>query len=46
MTDAAHLHWAAEALWQQLEPYLPGISVEVLARAESTNTLLLERARP
>lgn len=52
MSDAAppspqtsHLHWAAEALWQQLEPYLPGISVEVLARAESTNTLLLERAR-
>jgi BirA family transcriptional regulator, biotin operon repressor / biotin---[acetyl-CoA-carboxylase] ligase len=45
MTDPAHLHWAAEALWQQLDPYLPGISVEVLARAESTNTLLLERAR-
>jgi BirA family biotin operon repressor/biotin-[acetyl-CoA-carboxylase] ligase len=42
---ASHLHWSAEALWQQLEPYLPGISVEVLARAESTNTLLLERAR-
>ncbi len=40
-----HLHWRAEALWQQLEPYLPGLSVEVLARAESTNTLLLERAR-
>ena len=41
----AHLHWSAETLWQQLEPYLPGISIEVLARAESTNTLLLERAR-
>jgi BirA family biotin operon repressor/biotin-[acetyl-CoA-carboxylase] ligase len=41
----SHLQWSAEALWQQLEPYLPGISVEVLARAESTNTLLLERAR-
>jgi BirA family biotin operon repressor/biotin-[acetyl-CoA-carboxylase] ligase len=40
-----HLHWAAEALWQQLDAYLPGISIEVLARAESTNTLLLERAR-
>jgi len=46
MTEAnAHLHWAAESLWQQLEPALPGISVEVLARADSTNTLLLERAR-
>lgn len=37
--------WRAEALWQQLEPYLPGLSVEVLASAESTNSLLLERAR-
>ena len=39
------LHWQADALWQQLEPYLPGLSVEVLARAESTNSLLLDRAR-
>ena len=42
---SSHLHWQADALWQQLEPYLPGLSVEVLARAESTNSLLLERAR-
>ena len=41
----AHPHWGAEALWQQLEPLLPGLSIEVLARAESTNTVLLERAR-
>jgi len=41
----AHLHWGAEALWQRLEPLLPGIAVEVLARSESTNTVLLERAR-
>lgn len=41
----AHPHWGAETLWQQLEPLLPGLSVEVLARAESTNTLLLDRAR-
>lgn len=41
----SHLHWQADELWQQLEPYLPGLSVEVLARAESTNSLLLERAR-
>jgi BirA family transcriptional regulator, biotin operon repressor / biotin---[acetyl-CoA-carboxylase] ligase len=39
------LVWHADGLWQQLEPYLPGISVEVLARVESTNTVLLERAR-
>lgn len=42
---ATHLQWRAEALWRQLEPHLPDLSVEVLARAESTNTLLLERAR-
>ena len=39
------LHWGAEALWQQLEPLLPGLSVEVVARIASTNTALLERAR-
>jgi BirA family transcriptional regulator, biotin operon repressor / biotin---[acetyl-CoA-carboxylase] ligase len=47
-TDAlasSHLHWQADDLWQQLEPYLPGLSVEVLARTDSTNSLLLERAR-
>jgi BirA family transcriptional regulator, biotin operon repressor / biotin---[acetyl-CoA-carboxylase] ligase len=35
----------AEALWQQLEPLLPGLSVEVLPSCGSTNTMLLERAR-
>ena len=45
MSGPHHPHWGAEALWQRLEPLLPGLSVEVLARAESTNTLLLERAR-
>ncbi len=44
--SAQPLHWHADALWQQLVPYLPGLSVEVLARADSTNSLLLERARP
>jgi BirA family transcriptional regulator, biotin operon repressor / biotin---[acetyl-CoA-carboxylase] ligase len=41
----APLHWGAETLWQQLEPLLPGLSVEVVARTTSTNTQLLERAR-
>lgn len=45
MTDLHHLQWGAEALWQQLEPLLPGISIEVVARLESTNTRLLDRAR-
>jgi BirA family biotin operon repressor/biotin-[acetyl-CoA-carboxylase] ligase len=42
---STHLQWGAEALWESLQPLLPGISVEVLARVESTNTRLLERAR-
>ena len=33
------------SLQQQMEPLLPGLSVEVLPRCESTNTLLLQRAR-
>ena len=43
--DGRHLHWGAESLWLQLEPLLPGLSVEVVARVGSTNTHLLERAR-
>jgi len=42
---ADHLNWDAQALWRQLDPLLPGISVEVLGRVASTNTRLLERAR-
>lgn len=45
MSSAGHLHWGAEALWESLLPLLPGVSVEVLPRCESTNTKLLERAR-
>jgi BirA family transcriptional regulator, biotin operon repressor / biotin---[acetyl-CoA-carboxylase] ligase len=39
------LQWSAQALWQQLEPLLPRLSVEVVHRTVSTNTALLERAR-
>ncbi len=42
---SSHLHWDADALWRQLQPLLPGLSVEVLARVESTNTLLMDRGR-
>jgi BirA family transcriptional regulator, biotin operon repressor / biotin---[acetyl-CoA-carboxylase] ligase len=45
MDAPQHLRWNAEGLWQQLQPLLPGLSVEVLARCDSTNTRLLERAR-
>ncbi len=45
MPTGQHLNWGAEALWQGLEPLLPGLSVEVVARVDSTNTRLLDRAR-
>lgn len=44
-SGSGHWHWGAQELWAQLEPLLPGLSVEVLARAPSTNGVLLERAR-
>lgn len=37
--------WGVEALWEQLLPLLPGLSVEVVDRTASTNSALLERAR-
>jgi len=37
--------WGARDLWSRLEPLLPGLSVQVVARSASTNTDLLERAR-
>lgn len=45
MNDPRHLAWGAQDLWMQLSPLLPGLSVEVMARLESTNTELLNRAR-
>lgn len=36
---------AAEAMWPALHARLPGVSLEVLASADSTNTRLLQRAR-
>jgi BirA family biotin operon repressor/biotin-[acetyl-CoA-carboxylase] ligase len=39
------LAWDAEALWRQLEPLLPGLAVEVVARSDSPNTHLLQRLR-
>jgi BirA family biotin operon repressor/biotin-[acetyl-CoA-carboxylase] ligase len=45
MPTGQHLNWGAEALWLQLQPQLPGLSVEVVASLGSTNTELMERAR-
>lgn len=39
------MKWGAEALWQQLEPQLPGLSIEIVPSCGSTNSVLLERAR-
>jgi BirA family transcriptional regulator, biotin operon repressor / biotin---[acetyl-CoA-carboxylase] ligase len=43
--SAASVGWQTQALWAQLLPHLPGLSVEVVARLPSTNSALLERAR-
>ncbi|MGK2898013.1 MAG: biotin--[acetyl-CoA-carboxylase] ligase [Burkholderiaceae bacterium] len=45
MSEQPTIHWGAEALWEQLVPLLPGLSIEVLRRTLSTNSALLERAR-
>ena len=44
-TAGAPILWGTQALWQQLVPLLPGLSVEVLHSTLSTNSMLLERAR-
>lgn len=44
-TDLPRLAWGTRALWAVLDGLLPGIAVEVLARAESTNSALIDRAR-
>ncbi|MDF1483914.1 biotin--[acetyl-CoA-carboxylase] ligase [Ramlibacter sp. H39-3-26] len=37
--------WPAEAIWEAVEPTLPGFTVETLAEIDSTNTELMRRAR-
>ena len=39
------VHWGAEALWEALVPVLPGLSIEVVERLDSTNSELTERLR-
>jgi BirA family biotin operon repressor/biotin-[acetyl-CoA-carboxylase] ligase len=39
------IRWQAEALWQAVEPLLPGFTVEVLPQVDSTNSELMRRAR-
>lgn len=37
--------WGIQSLWEELNPLLPGLSIEVLDRVGSTNTELVERLR-
>lgn len=39
------VRWPAEAVWEQVEPLLPGFTVEVLPEIDSSNTELMRRAR-
>lgn len=41
----AHVRWPAEAIWQSVEPLLPGFTVEVLPELDSTNSELMRRGR-
>jgi BirA family transcriptional regulator, biotin operon repressor / biotin---[acetyl-CoA-carboxylase] ligase len=45
MQEQLSIQWHSEALWSELSALLPGLSIEVVARCESTNTVLVERAR-
>lgn len=45
MSSAASSSWGAEALWRELTALLPDLSLEVLPSCDSTNTVLVERAR-
>lgn len=45
MSTEVTTRWGAEALWRELTALLPDLSLEVLASCDSTNTVLVERAR-
>ncbi len=40
-----HGTWGTQALWEQLNPLLPGLSIEVVDRLPSTNATLVDRLR-
>ena len=37
--------WPAETIWQEVVPFMPGFTVEVLPAIDSTNSELMRRAR-
>jgi BirA family transcriptional regulator, biotin operon repressor / biotin---[acetyl-CoA-carboxylase] ligase len=47
LTDdmSTHMDWRVHALKALLDPYLPGLAIEVAARLESTNSTLVDRLR-
>ena len=45
MATNTTLHGVAESAWLALAPQLPGLSVEVVAQIDSTNSELMRRAR-
>lgn len=45
MTAISPLRWPAEALWQAIDPILPGFTVEVLPQIDSTSSELMRRVR-
>lgn len=44
-TAADPVRWPAEAIWQAVEPSLPGFTVEVLPSIDSTSSELMRRLR-
>lgn len=44
-TSTPTLAWHAENIWMQVQPRLPGFTVEVVPSIDSTNTELMRRAR-
>jgi len=45
MQDPVALSWNTEPLWSELSALLPGLSIEVVGSCESSNTVLVDRAR-
>ena len=43
MSSANPIRWPLEAIWQAVEPSLPGFTCEVLPTVDSTNTELMRR---
>jgi BirA family biotin operon repressor/biotin-[acetyl-CoA-carboxylase] ligase len=44
-SSPAPIRWPAEAIWQAVEPHLPGFTVEVLPEVDSSNSELMRRFR-